>query len=789
MVTRVDKFLGGLGTDVTNVANVHATENRIVFGHGDTNPTANVHVVGDVLATTGFIVPNDGDIGSAGATDAIQISSGGIVTFKDDIKIKDGGTIGSASDPDAITISSGGVVTMNQIPVFSAGINVSGGSIAGTLSTAAQGNITSLGTLTALTVDDVAINGKVITMTGDTSDTFTITAGAAGATTLATTDAAGTGGNLTLDADGKIILDGDGTGAFVEFHDSGTVYGSISQDSNNMRIRSAINSGDVFIQGLDSGGSLVNSAKFDMSDSGALLLFNNIKMASDGAILKMGQHNDVTLTHVADSGLTLTNTTTGDNSPVVLQLKSEENIVEADEVIASIELAAGDSSGTDAATVAAGIHAIAENTFTSSANPTKLVFTTGVSETAASSATAKMTLSSAGLLTIADDFMLKDGGTIGVASTNDAMTISSAGIVTFKDDILIKDGGTIGVASTVDAMTISSAGIVTFKDDIILKDAATIGVASSTSAISIASTGIVTFIDDIIIKDGGTIGSASDTNAITISSGGVVTMDQIPVFSAGINVSGGTIAGTLATAAQTNITSVGALDGGSITSNFGAINTGSSDITTSGTVTGGTLAGTLSTAAQGNITSLGTLTTLTVDNIIVNGTNIGHTSDTDAISIGSDGDVTLTQDLELQHDGATISFGGNDEIVLTHIHDTGLKLTDTGGSPTLQLHDANEAISSDGSKLILTSNGVAFSLPTADGSADQVLTTNGSGTLSFAAAASGGADPSVNLASNIDLGNLTDATSDAFGQGIAQINDLLDMPFETTLATLDLGAL
>ena len=55
---------------------------------------------------------------------------------------------------------------MNQIPVFSAGINVSGGSIAGTLSTAAQANITSLGTLTALTFDDVAINGKVVTMTG-----------------------------------------------------------------------------------------------------------------------------------------------------------------------------------------------------------------------------------------------------------------------------------------------------------------------------------------------------------------------------------------------------------------------------------------------------------------------------------------------------------------------------------------------------------------------------------------------------------------------------------------------
>ena len=52
---------------------------------------------------------------------------------------------------------------------------------------------------------------------------------------------------------------------------------------------------------------------------------------------------------------------------------------------------------------------------------------------------------------------------------------------------------------------------------------------------------------------------------------------------------------------------------------------------------------TVTTAAQPNITSLGTLTTLTVDNIIINGTNIGHTSDTDSIAIASDGVVTMHQ--------------------------------------------------------------------------------------------------------------------------------------------------
>jgi len=52
---------------------------------------------------------------------------------------------------------------------------------------------------------------------------------------------------------------------------------------------------------------------------------------------------------------------------------------------------------------------------------------------------------------------------------------------------------------------------------------------------------------------------------------------------------------------------------------------------------------TLTTAAQTNITSLGTLTALTVDNIAINGTNIGHTSDTDSIAIASDGVVTFSQ--------------------------------------------------------------------------------------------------------------------------------------------------
>ncbi len=59
-------------------------------------------------------------------------------------------------------------------------------------------------------------------------------------------------------------------------------------------------------------------------------------------------------------------------------------------------------------------------------------------------------------------------------------------------------------------------------------------------------------------------------------------------------------------------------------------------------------------------------------------------------------------------------------------------------SRKLQFYDdGGESITSDGSKLIIESGGTTFNLPTSDGSSGQAITTNGSGTLSFADAGGG----------------------------------------------------
>jgi cytoskeletal protein CcmA (bactofilin family) len=76
-----------------------------------------------------------------------------------------------------------------------------------------------------------------------------------------------------------------------------------------------------------------------------------------------------------------------------------------------------------------------------------------------------------------------------------------------------------------------------------------------------------------------------------------------------------------------------------------------------GRLTATQLSGTLQTAAQANITSLGTLTTLTVDNVIINGSTIGHTGDTDLMTVAS-GVLTVAGEV----DATSLDISGDADI-------------------------------------------------------------------------------------------------------------------------------
>ena len=101
-------------------------------------------------------------------------------------------------------------------------------------------------------------------------------------------------------------------------------------------------------------------------------------------------------------------------------------------------------------------------------------------------------------------------------------------------------------------------------------------------------------------------------------------------------------------------TSGGDVDGG----NIGLESDG--DLTynpSTGRLTATQLSGTLQTAAQANVTSLGTLTTLTVDNVIINGSNIGHTGDTDLMTVAS-GVLTVAGEV----DATSLDISGDADI-------------------------------------------------------------------------------------------------------------------------------
>ena len=123
---------------------------------------------------------------------------------------------------------------------------------------------------------------------------------------------------------------------------------------------------------------------------------------------------------------------------------------------------------------------------------------------------------------------------------------------------------------------------------------------------------------------------------------------------------------------------------------------------TAGNVAFGNVAGTLTTAAQANVTSLGTLTTLTVDNVIVNGATIGHTDDTDLITL-ADGIATVAGEISV----TTLDIGG------TNVTSTAAELNILDGvtstSTELNIMDGGTAASSitlaDADRLVTNDDG------------------------------------------------------------------------------------
>ena len=324
--------------------------------------------------------------------------------------------------------------------------------------------------------------------------------------------------------------------------------------------------------------------------------------------------------------------------------------------------------------------------------------------------------------------------------------------------------------------------------------------ASNSSEVFSGTAGTVvasTFEGDLTGDVTGTIQTAAQTNITSLGTLTTLTVDDITINASTISDSGDL---TLDVGGDINIDA----GGGDIVlkddgTQFGGLtNTSGNLIIKSGSTTAATFSGantTLAgTVASGAITSSGIIKT--DDTTEATSTTDGSLQTDGGLSVAKD--VVAGNDVKLLSDAAVLSFGADSDVSITHVADTGILIN---SSREIQFNDSQESIKSDGSKLILKSNNVSFSLPTADGTDGQVIKTDGSGALSFGDAASSGFVNSTitTTPGSVDF-DLTKANntgssetpfqdlSDAFTTVIRHVYDLVEPKGASTSNNVDLGS-
>ena len=109
---------------------------------------------------------------------------------------------------------------------------------------------------------------------------------------------------------------------------------------------------------------------------------DDLFLDSDGAVIHLGEDNEITLTHSADSGLILGRTSTADDAFSILTLSTGDNDIAAGDKLGQINwYAPNEGAGTDAIAVAASIFVASEGDFSSSNNASTMYFSTSTSGT------------------------------------------------------------------------------------------------------------------------------------------------------------------------------------------------------------------------------------------------------------------------------------------------------------------------------------------------------------------------------------------------------------------------
>jgi hypothetical protein len=476
---------------------------------GDVTLGANLSVGGN-LDVTGTFDLSDSNFTNAGDIQLDSITGDGDTNTKITFSGSDVITVTAGGD-DQVTFTNGAIVpsTDNDIDLGTSSVefkdaffdgtvtsdafagpltgdvtgNVSG--TAATVTGAAQSNITSLGTLTTLTVDNVIINGSTIGHTGDT-DLMTVASGVltvAGEISVTTLDIGGT--NVTSTAAELNILDGvTSTAAELNALDGITaVVGELNAlDLGSTAVGTAIASKAVIldsnkdytgIRNLTITGEL-DGATLDLSGDADIAGTTNLDNTDiDGTLVVDGSNISLDSTSTLNidnsntsNGITIGTATSG--VPISIGHSTSEVTVNDNLTVTGNFTVSGTSTTVDSTTVAVAdsMFKLAKDQGTS-ADALDFGFygQYGVGGTAKFAGVFRDVSATGDPFTFFDDLQAEPGTTVNTSGTGYDLADIAAGGATFADNVTITGDADVDGTLEADAITVNGTTLAEFISD------------------------------------------------------------------------------------------------------------------------------------------------------------------------------------------------------------------------------------------------------------------------------------------------------------------------------------
>jgi len=608
-------------------------------------------------------------IGSAGISEAELEVLDGLTVSTTEVNILDGDTTATSTtvaDADRVVFNDAG--TMKQVAVtdlaayFDDEITampnlvttaattvgaLNSGSITsgfGTIDTGSS-TITTTGLITggSLDIDDVLINGSNIGHTDDT-DLITVANGlvtVAGEISVTTLDIGGT--NVTSTAAELNILDGvTSTATELNIMDGDTTASSTTlADADRVVVNDAGTMKQVALTDFETYFESALDTLSNVTSLGTLTTLTVDNVIINGSTI--GHTGDTDLMTVASGVLTVA----GEVDATSLDISGDIDV----DGTANL-----DNTDIDGTLVVDGSNISLDSTSTLNIDNSNT--SNGITIGTATSGVPISIGHSTSEVTVNDNLTVTGNLTV----SGDTTTVDTTN-TTVKDTLL---GLNSGASSNSNDVGIIIERGSTGNDALFMWDESEDKFALGTTTDNASSTGNLNMTTGTLVANiegnvTGTASTATVATTVTISDNESTNEDNAIIFTSGGDVDGGNI---------------GLESDGDLTYN-----------PSTGRLTATQLSGTIQTAAQANITSLGTLTTLTVDNVIVNGTTIGHTDDTDLITL-ADGIATVAGEVSM----TTLDIGG------TNVTSTATELNIMDGgtaASSTTLVDADRVVTND----------------------------------------------------------------------------------------------